>query len=96
MRPNDQWKDGPGRMEYPDTVMVKAIRRADSAPGISKEHIHISFDVFGSHIEIYWNLEDDEFTWRTQRNLSDEQKRYLKFLTKLFTFVSYKDLRPET
>lgn len=95
MRVRDQWKDGPGRMEFGDTVKLTGVRRASSAPGISKEHTHLGFKVFGSIVEVWWNFEDGEFSWSSQRHLSEEQRRYLKFLTKLISYTNYKDLRPE-
>jgi hypothetical protein len=88
-----EWKDGPGKLSYPETVSVKAIRLSESTPGMSRKHVRMSFEVFGSHVEVYWNIEDDEITWRNQRNLSDGQKKYLTFLTKLWAITSYKDLR---
>jgi len=95
MKAKDVWKDGPGSMEFGDTVKFTGIRRASSAPGISKEHTHLGFKVFGSHVEVWWNIEDNEFTWNSQRNLSDDQKEYLTFLTMLISYTNYKDLRPE-
>jgi hypothetical protein len=95
MRKREQWKDGPGKMEFGDTVELTGINRASSAPGISKEHTHVGFKVFGSIVEVWWNFQDDEFSWRNQRHLSDRQTRYLKFLTMLISYTTFKDLRPE-
>ena len=91
----EQWKSGPGRMEYNDTVELKRITQRSQVESVLKEHILISFDVFNDHVEVWWNVEDDEFVWRTQRHLGDKQKKYLKFLTMLIAYTNYKYLRPE-
>lgn len=95
MKIRDSWKDGPGNMEFGDSVVLKGIKRQKKAPGISKAHTHLSFDVFGQHTEIWWNLEDNEFNFSTSRHLGDKQERYLKFLTMLISYANFKDLRPE-
>lgn len=95
MKQREQWKDGPGKMEFGDTVQLKAVKKRAGQPGMNREHTHIAFTVFGNHTEVYWNLEDNEFNFNTPRHLGDKQKRYLKFLTMLISYTNFKSLRPE-
>ena len=88
----EEWKDGPGKLSYPETVKVKTVGRL-SDNHIEEENVYVSFDVFGSHVQISWYLESDNVSVQTDRSLSDAQEEYLIFLTKLWAATSYKDLR---
>ena len=87
-----EWKDGPGKMSYPDTVNLKTVGRLTDNH-IEADNVYVSFSVFGSHVQITWYFEEDNTTVQTDRSLSDSQEEYLIFLAKLWALTSYKDLR---
>jgi len=87
-----EWKDGPGKMSYPDTVNLKTVGRLTDNH-IEADNVYVSFSVFGSHVQITWYFEEDNTHVQTDRSLSDSQEEYLIFLAKLWALTSYKDLR---
>jgi hypothetical protein len=87
-----EWKSGPGKLSYPNTVSVKTVGRIYDNE-VQEDNLYASFEVFGSHVQVSWYSKSDSTNVETTRSLSDEQEKYLIFLTKLWAITSYKYLR---
>lgn len=68
-------RDGPGELEFGDTLMLKSIREDKDYQAI------VSLSVFGSHVEVDFPHHKDGVKPNidySERNLSDKQEEYVK------------------
>jgi len=88
---NCKWKDGPGNMSYPETVVVNKITRVPNKQ-VKYDDVYFLFTAFDSPTQVTWDLNDSCIMYGSVENLSNAQIEYLEFLAKLWGTTIYKDI----